>query len=526
MQKSLYQKYRPAAFSEVVGHQKILQTLKNALASGQIGHAYLFAGPRGTGKTTLARLLARAVNCLADPKTAKNIPCLECDFCKSADKGQAIDIIEIDAASNRGIDEIRDLREKIKFAPTSAKYKVYIIDEVHMLTKEAFNALLKTLEEPPAHVIFIMATTEAYKLPATILSRVQRFDFGRVTPSEIAQNLKHIIELEKLEVDDGAIALIAAKAEGSHRDAISLLEQIKSYATKISLKEVEEVLGIADQELVDNLLLEVKNGDRRAVLTQIENYQASGFDLSQLALSLSEVLRKILFTKAEVKSFQLETERVKKLEPVIALSTLQLVEATEVLLKSVREIKASRLPSLPLELALSKIVELWSSSQANSLSATPAPSTVSQEKTIEPKIDAQPEAPKPKSEEVKAPIVPEAVPESKPKPKSDVTPGQMIDSATWQQILDLAREKNHSLSALLRDIKPIKVEGNRLELAAKFKFHADKITELANRTLIEKIIEEVSGQKLVIHCQVAEVKPADKAASKEDLIKTAEEIFS
>ncbi|HEX8991343.1 MAG TPA: DNA polymerase III subunit gamma/tau [Anaerolineales bacterium] len=222
MTQALYRKYRPKGWDEVIGQGHVLQTLKNAIAAGRVGHAYLFAGPRGTGKTTLARLLAKAVNCL-DPDPKKR-PCNECANCKAVNENRFMDLIEIDAASNTGVEDIRDLRDKINFSPSQGKYKVYIIDEVHMLSTQAFNALLKTLEEPPPHAIFILATTEIHKIPATVLSRCQRHEFRRVPVDEILSNLKQIIKAEGLKADDDALVLMARQATGSIRDAQSLLD--------------------------------------------------------------------------------------------------------------------------------------------------------------------------------------------------------------------------------------------------------------------------------------------------------------
>lgn len=495
MRKSLYQKYRPQSFAEVVGQHKIIKTLKNSLKSGNVGHAYLFSGPRGTGKTTLARILAKTVNC-SNP--INNDSCLNCQNCQAAQSGRLIDIIEVDAASNRGIDEIRDLREKVKFAPNSSRFKVYIIDEVHMLTKEAFNALLKTLEEPPNHVIFILATTEIHKLPATILSRVQRFDFGRVTTEEIEENLKKIIDQEKLEVDQSAVKLLARKAEGSHRDAISLLEQVKSYAPKISLKEVEEILGIAGSDLVIKLLVLAGGSDRRAMLTTVDEYLTSGYDAGQLALSLAEMLRQIVFVKAGVESgVYLNQNETKALSPLLDLSISQLTRAMEIILNANREIKNSPMPALILTIALSDVLEIWA--EGGKL------------KVDQKKLSEKPDI-----------VIQEKQEQNRPETNRGKVSDQELN---WPEVLNLAKTKNHTLSALLRDIKPSRIDGDKVILTAKFKFHADKVSEAKNRALIEGIIGQVVGRDLTIECHLVDQK-TPKTGPKEDLVKAAEEIFN
>ncbi|EKE18522.1 MAG: hypothetical protein ACD_9C00308G0001, partial [uncultured bacterium] len=249
MATALYRKYRPLTFSDVIGQGHIVQTLSNAILNNRVGHAYLFTGPRGTGKTTMARIFARAVNC-QNPKGAD--PCLECDVCKNITQGMSLDIFEIDAASNTGVDNIRELRENVKFPPSQAKFKVYIIDEVHMLSTGAFNALLKTLEEPPAHVIFILATTEIHKVPETIISRCQRYDFTRLSLEHIIEKLSTIAKNENVSIEKNALEMIAIASEGGMRDAESLLSQVMALEDKkITAKEVEEILGTTQRQSLE-----------------------------------------------------------------------------------------------------------------------------------------------------------------------------------------------------------------------------------------------------------------------------------
>lgn len=295
MYTALYRKWRPKSFEDVYGQEQITATLQNELKNNKLSHAYLLCGTRGTGKTSSAKLLAKAVNCssLVDYN-----PCDKCDSCISINEGSSIDVLEIDAASNRGIDDIRNLREAIKFTPTMGTYKVYIIDEVHMLTNEAFNALLKTLEEPPAYVIFILATTEPHKLPATILSRCQRFDFKRISIENIIKRLKHICSHEELEVEDAALRLIARNADGALRDALSILDQCAVFSGKhVSEGTVLEVLGISgDQHLMETGEAILKGEASKAILL-IDEIVAGGKDINQFIKDLTAYYRNLLMTK-------------------------------------------------------------------------------------------------------------------------------------------------------------------------------------------------------------------------------------
>ena len=292
--QALYRKYRPQTFSDVVGQEHITRTLKNELAEGKIVHAYLFTGTRGTGKTTCAKILANAVNCL---NSQNGDPCLECEACKSFLSGENTDIVEIDAASNNGVDNIRELREIISFAPANSKYRVYIIDEVHMLSIGAFNALLKTLEEPPEHVIFILATTEVHKLPATILSRCQRFDFRRIDNEKICGRLQFVAENEDLTLTDDAATLIAAAADGGMRDALSILDLCASSSKNIDEKTVENVCAMAGDEYLLELCDCIKTGDTQKALLMIDKLHNSSVDMLRLLSELISHYRDLMIIK-------------------------------------------------------------------------------------------------------------------------------------------------------------------------------------------------------------------------------------
>lgn len=310
---SLYRKYRSQNFDEIVGQDPIITTLKNAIKNQRISHAYLFTGPRGTGKTSTARIFSKAINCSGN--TSPN-PCGKCDQCIKITKGHALNVIEIDAASNRGIDEIRDLREKIAYKPVEGRYKVYIIDEVHMLTSEAFNALLKTLEEPPADTFFILATTEPQRVPITISSRCQRFDFGRISPDNIAKHIKEISSSEKIKIDEDAINRVARAAEGSLRDALSLIDQLMSYCQgAIKLENVIEVLGTSEPQFLFDFGGAIAEGSEKKILELVDGAVLSGVSIPQLAKDLTYHFRNLLLAKiGSTDILELSKDQIEKLK--------------------------------------------------------------------------------------------------------------------------------------------------------------------------------------------------------------------
>ena len=434
MGQALYRKYRSRRLDDVVGQETIVKTLKKALKAGQISHAYLFAGPRGVGKTSVARILAHEVNKLA----------------YDDDSTLHLDIIEIDAASNRRIDEIRDLRDKVHIAPTSAKYKVYIIDEVHMLTKEAFNALLKTLEEPPAHCIFILATTEVHKLPETIVSRTQRFNFKPIDAGHSAQHLAAIAKKEKFDITPEALELLADFGEGSLRDSISLLDQLSAQTPAIDEKLVRKTLGIPAETAVSGLLTAAGGGDNREVLAQLEELRRQGVNPAILAKRLSVDLRQLL---VEV--------------PGRAAWAAALVRA-------LGEVPASLDPQETLEISL---LEAGAQSPTTS-PASPEPLAIAAE-----------------------PADVEAEPEPAPKATEPAAKATNFSLAQWPQFLAAVKDQATALYTALRLAEPT-LNGDKLTLAFQFPLHQKKLNQPAAKDQLEQIAAQTFGTHLVIETLV------------------------
>lgn len=467
----LYRKYRPLSFGDVVSQDHVKQTLQNAVAGNRAGHAYLFTGPRGVGKTTIARIFARAVNC---PNVKNGEPCNECEICKEFLGGTSLDVLEIDAASHTGVDNIRELIEHLQFAPTRAKYKVIIVDEVHMLSKGAFNALLKTLEEPPAHAIFVLATTEIHKVPATIVSRTQRFDFKKASVADLVSRLKYVCQDNNVSASDEALVVIAAAADGSFRDGLSLLDQVFNYSQgELTAELAEEVLGLTGFKTTYEFLDLVFSAKSLEAINFISNLQYSGKDLFQFHKDFLEYLRKVLIVKVgAAASFGFSDEMMSQLRMLAAKVTLEKLTAIiEIFQKAGNELRWSSIQSLPLELAVVESINVLGSDTSAPLRAAAA-DEVTQSK---PQIVTTSQAMSRGGQEALSKI-----------------------SEFWPKILDKLKDYNHSLIPSLKLAKPVAVQGRELVVTFPYKFHKDAIDQRKNKIVVDQVIEEVTGDKLMI----------------------------
>lgn len=496
----LYRKWRPQTFEQVVGQKHVVQTLRNALRSDEVAHAYLFAGPRGTGKTTVARLLAKAVNCLGQDEEK---PCNQCPICQAINNGQLLDLIEIDAASNRGIDEIRDLRTKVNFAPSQARYKVYILDEAHMLTNEAFNALLKTLEEPPSHAIFILVTTEPHKLPATIISRCQRFDFHRLSPPEIIGELERISELEGVRVQPRALELIARSATGSLRDAISLLDQvITAGGQEVTLEQVQEALGMARMGAAAELVSSLIEGDVSLGLRLINQVIDEGADPRQFAAQVVEYLHGLMLLKVGGLEPPISAELMTRMQEQAArLSTPQLLQMLRLFNRAGQEMRRGTQLQLPLEMAL---VEAALNAQELQTPAQPAAGSAKVRARAVRKAGSEEvtevQSPSPASSQATEEVT-----------KRDIGLAQV--RAAWPQILQRVRSRSVAAAALLKACEPVDMEEGRIVLRFRYSFHRDKVEEQANKSLVEEVVSSVLGEFYPIHCVLGGPSPTDAPPS-------------
>ncbi len=479
---ALYRKFRPQRFAEVVGQEHIRTALGNALKTNRLTHAYIFSGPRGTGKTSFARLLAKAANCLNPVNEFE--PCNVCVNCQEITQGTALDVIEIDAASNRGIDEIRDLREKVGYAPTKTKFKIYIIDEVHMLTKEAFNALLKTLEEPPAHVIFILATTELHKVPETILSRCQRYQFHRASPEELVALLGDIATKEKIKLDVAALELIAERAEGSFRDALTLLGNIASTATPLDVTELRTLLGLPPSTVIEAVKVSLERGEVAQLILTLKEFLATGGDLAILLKALTDSFKSDILTAPTA-------------PPRLSVQLLEQLLLTSNRLRSSPDVTATILSQLILLADTQKSVP--ESPVANSVRITDLQ-----------KVDKE--------------TTPEATPPAVDAVSSPIAEPTATEVSFWPVFLEEVKKHNHALYAVVRSARLENLATDKLVIVVKFRFYSERLFESKNKRLIESLAAKVAGRPLSLECLVKT--DLDVPGNKdEDLLNTVVDVF-
>lgn len=543
---ALYRKWRPQGFDSLVGQEAVRTALTNALETGRIAHAYLFAGPRGTGKTSTAKILAKAVNCEHGPTPN---PCNKCQNCVRINDGTSMDVFEIDAASNRGIDEIRDLREKVAFAPVNGRYKVYIIDEVHMLTTEAFNALLKTLEEPPPHVIFILATTEPHKIPATIHSRCQRFDFKRVTDSDIVKRLREVADGSGIAADDDALQLIAVQADGGMRDALSLLDQCGVMAERVSAETVRSVLGIVGREALRELVKAVGEGNVPKALELLEALLAGGKDVKQIITELAEYLRAVLLYKASPEYREIYLTDTK--EAIAAMeglfSTDRLMAAQERLHQCMLELRQSVRGRIAAEMCLFDLCRVEGSTLAaltarvekleamlagripaiqQTVPAAPVPQDYPQQAAAAPETGLKfgyvldeghgihTEAPEPQPQKAAAeaenyqpaaePVKAVPVKKAAPVQKAEPVPIMEADAAAgdlWQQVLEILKtEKKRSMVACAAGGRAVSYVNGILTVAFKNKFNCKRMNADDYKKAFEAVLLRLARCEVRLNC--------------------------
>lgn len=506
---ALYRTWRPQQFQDVIGQEHVTKTLQNALKRQRFAHAYLFNGPRGTGKTSAAKIMAKAVNCMQGPLPE---PCNECEACRGITEGSTVDVVEIDAASNRGVEEIRDLRENVKYAPSEVRYKVYIIDEVHMLTTEAFNALLKTLEEPPEHVIFILATTEPHKLPLTIISRCQRFDFRRISVQDIVQRMQKICEANEIEADEKALALIARVAEGGMRDALSLLDQVLSYGeATVTIEHVLAVTGAVSHAYLSKVVRCIHEKDVPSLLDLLDDLMAEGKEPERLLDDLIHYFRDMLLYQSaprleEVRERLLLDESFEDLAKEYTQETLYTI--IKILNESRADMKWGSHRRIMLEVTLIKLCEREEEADQPQISQEQLAPLLQRIQRMEQQLKqlAQP------SEQADRSGVQEASnkPVERGKKAAKRVPSQRIRSVwqnasqeklkalnqQWGKILQIIKEQKIQVHAWFVDGTPVAADENHVVVAFKSPIHRETTEKPDHRELIESCIQTVTGEPL------------------------------
>jgi len=497
-------KYRPQTFDEVVGQEHITQTLTNAFKKDRVSQAYLFTGPRGVGKTTTARLVAKAVNCIESPGE----PCNNCSNCIEITDGRNMDVLEIDGASNRGIEEIRSLREAIQYAPINSKFKIFIIDEVHMLTTPAFNALLRTLEEPPEHGKFILATTDIYKVPATIISRCQRFDFNSITVHSISEQIKYVLGKEKIEIDNDSLRIIAQKADGSLRDALSILDQVIAYSgNKITIESVSKVLGLIPTDIYFKILESLRTKNGKVLVDLLAEVKSKGMPVQEFISGLNHHIRNMLIATIEkgLDVFELNIDLKKQYEEAAKLWNIRdILRVSKVITDIEPQVKRATQPHILIELSLLKLLELDSVVTIESLLGTfqnpvkfsgkentlPLSSVSNKDsKDILKNDSSQIESPKSKNTKIEI----NTISEPKPNPISNKNINLDAINEKWDEFIEQLSSERPSIGNVLSHCEVSQFAGNRLEIKLVNGNNFNLRTLEKNKNVIENYLEKVYG---------------------------------
>ncbi len=517
MYRALYRKWRPMTFDDVVSQPHITTTLKRQISEGKTAHAYLFTGSRGTGKTTCARIFAKAVNC-RNPHDGR--PCLECDICKAADNGTLNDIIEIDAASNTGVDDIRELRESTVYTPELARYKVYIIDEVHMLSNQAWGALLKIMEEPPEHVKFILATTEIHKVPLTIISRCQRFDFRRILPEDIKARLLYIAEQEKITLDDEAATAIARISDGAMRDALSILDQCMAVSDDITVSTVSAVSGTADRYALYDILDKIALGQSAEVLSDIDKLYSASKDMSRLCDELIFQLRNIMLLETSPDNEKLLgclPDELKKLNEIAGKLTLdKTLSLLDILQTTGDSMSTASSKRTALEMAVIRMCNVASKREASvsdgavselnkRISALEDEIEELKRSGVRPSSTVRPERPAPNPPKLREP-------EQQPEPEQSQTP---ILFPQWDEVLERLTEVNPGCAGALRESRGI-IYGNRLMIEVQSEFFLSLFKKPENAKSLRDVVKEITGNSYAIGARCVKKDPSSEP--KEDKI--------
>jgi DNA polymerase-3 subunit gamma/tau len=509
MSQVFYRKWRSQTLADVVGQESVTQTLLNALNSGRISHAYLFCGPRGTGKTSTGRILAKAVNCLTTG--GKGEPCNTCEMCLAITEGRAMDVIEIDAASNTGVDDIRSLREKVNYAPNQARYKVYIIDEFHMLSGSASNALLKTLEEPPPHVIFILATTEVHKILPTIMSRCQRFDFHRISQTAIMKRMTGVCQAENITITQESLRLIARSATGSMRDAWNVLEQLSIYyGSEISFQQVQDLLGITGDARVRELIKYIVDDNVAKAIATINSVNNDGLDLRNFKREMVEYLRSLLLVKTgSESSVDMTGEDLVELKQLAERASLPKVLRALKLFSQV-ELGSENHSALPLELAIvdsTMKIEEDAPKPVRQIEyqPQPAPTPVHHTPPMQHPAAGQAQSQSAAQDAKKPETVSNSTPPAVAEKRSPLEAGSISEKLRreWRTVLEQAPAdvKRHPAIAILRSgVRPVLFENDMLTLSSRHPIYKDKLEEIENHKVVEKIISSYLGHTCKVQC--------------------------